>query len=357
MRKSGMKVSSELQHWYQKIKRDLPWRAAPEAYNVWLSEVILQQTRVDQGLDYYYKFLHAFPRIHDLANAPEDAVLKLWQGLGYYSRARNLHKAAKQVMTQHNGVFPKTYKEILALPGVGPYTAAAISSICYGLPHAVVDGNVYRVLSRLYGIDTPIDVTAGQKAFKALAQDLLDTQNPGDHNQAMMEFGALQCTPTKPDCGNCILRQQCEARKQNRVAELPVKAKKLAKRDRYFNYLVTDSDSGFYIRKRTGKGIWQGLYEFPLVELTGDAPNATALQSSPEYQQLIGATEVTVVSVSEPYKHILSHQRIFARFWRLRASAFPALGAAPEFLHIGTANLEQYAIPKLIDNYLRDTEL
>ena len=318
-----MNYSEQLQNWYQNNKRDLPWRSAPLPYNVWLSEVILQQTRVDQGLEYYRRFLHSFPRIQDLANAPEDLIMKHWQGLGYYSRARNLHKAAKQVAVVHEGDFPKTYTEILALPGVGPYTAAAISSICFSLPHAVVDGNVYRVLSRLFGIDTPIDSTTGQKSFKLLAQELLDTKNPGDHNQAMMEFGALHCTPKNPKCESCPFAKVCEARKQGRVQELPVKAKKLKKRDRYFNYIVPQRAKSIYLTKRTGKGIWQNLYEFPLVETTAEVSDFAQLSGEEGFSRLFGTSELRVEQVTGPFKHILSHQRIFARFWQVSADAFP----------------------------------
>lgn len=282
--------------------------------------------------------------------------MKLWQGLGYYSRARNLHKAAKTVVEQHNGAFPETYKEILALPGIGPYTAAAISSICFGLPHAVVDGNVYRVLSRIYGIEAPIDTTTGQKMYKTLAGELLDVKNPGNHNQAVMEFGALQCTPAKPDCSSCPMLAHCIAYSAGTVANLPVKARKQGKRDRFFNYLVVQHNNQTLLRKRTGKGIWQNLYEFPLIETPTAMATQQELLATELVSSLLAGSSITVQAPSKEYKHILSHQRIFARFWPVQVSQLPAQLAADTQV-IKTADLHQFAVPRLIDLYLHDYPL
>lgn len=226
--------AKKLIDWYLDNKRDLPWRGTKNPYNIWLSEIILQQTRVAQGTPYYFAFIETFPEVTALANAPQEQVLKLWQGLGYYSRARNLHTAAKYIVESCDGVFPDTYKGLLSLKGVGDYTASAIGSICFDLPTAVVDGNVYRVLSRIFGVETPINSSQGMKEFKALAQALLDESRPGTHNQAVMEFGARYCVPQNPNCDACIFNNRCDAYKNKKVALLPVKLKKLKVKKRYF---------------------------------------------------------------------------------------------------------------------------
>ena len=261
-----MDFTQKIINWYLVNKRDLPWRNTKDPYHIWISEIILQQTRVEQGRPYYEKYVTQYPNIVDLANAPEDAVMKLWQGLGYYSRARNMHATAKMVKELHKGIFPDTYQEILQLKGIGEYTAAAISSFSYNLPHAVVDGNVYRVLSRFFGIDTPIDSTIGKKKFQETATAILDTNNPGLHNQAMMEFGAMLCKPQNPLCAECPVNTACYALQHKCVDALPVKSKRVKPRDRHFNYLYITYQDGFFIRKRTGKDIWTDLYDFPLIE-------------------------------------------------------------------------------------------
>ena len=258
--------SRALLPWYRAHRRPLPWRGDPDPYRVWLSEVILQQTRVDQGLAYWQRFTERYPTVKDLATAPEGEVLKLWQGLGYYSRARNLLSAARQVVNDHGGQFPSTHAELLKLKGVGDYTAAAIASICFGRPDAVVDGNVFRVLARVFGIETPIDSTAGRKEFRALAGRLLDPAHPGDHNQAVMELGATVCTPKNYACLLCPLQARCIAFATGRIDALPVKAGVTRTRDRFFNYLHIATAKGLFLRQRTGKDIWQGLWELPLIE-------------------------------------------------------------------------------------------
>ena len=245
--------TKKLLKWFVSNYRPLPWKGEKNPYLIWLSEIILQQTRVEQGLPYYEKFRKKYPTIKDLALAPEDEVMKLWEGLGYYSRARNLHTTAKFISKDLDGIFPKTHKEILALKGVGSYTAAAIASFAYNLPYAVVDGNVYRVLSRYFGIATPIDSTDGKKEFALLAQELLATEKPGAYNQAIMDFGATHCMPKQPKCITCLLNKKCKAFTENRIDILPVKTKKIKKRTRYLNYLIINQGNQVFINKRTGK--------------------------------------------------------------------------------------------------------
>lgn len=259
----------ELINWYQQNKRDLPWRNTTDPYKVWLSEIILQQTRVDQGRPYFERFVKTYPTVTDLAGATEEEVLNLWKGLGYYSRARNLHKTANQVKNQFKGVFPDSYKDLITLTGIGPYTAAAIASFCFNEPRAVLDGNVFRVLSRLHNIATPINTTAGFKEFSKLANSFLNKEDPATHNQAIMEFGALQCTPKKPNCELCCFNVECLSLKNDVVSVRPQKLKKLKKRTRFFFYTVLcDYDAKtVFLKKRTKKDIWQNFYDFHLMEL------------------------------------------------------------------------------------------
>ncbi len=298
----------------------MPWRNTTHPYHIWLSEIILQQTRVAQGLPYYIAFTEAFPTVQDLAQATEEEVLKLWQGLGYYSRGRNLHASAKMIVEEMDGVFPSTYEEIKKLKGVGDYTASAIASICFNEPTAVVDGNVYRVLSRVYGIDTPINSTAGVKEFKALAQELINEDRPADFNQAIMEFGAIQCKPQNPYCLHCIYNDSCVALQQNKVSELPVKLKKTKVKHKYFHYLyIKDKQEQTIIKQRTGKGIWQGLYEFPVIE------ELAALQEGEEdrfresvknHSLLQGLVINDIDRYNDtPIVHKLSHQHLHTTFW------------------------------------------
>lgn len=298
--------------WYRHNKRDLPWRSTRDPYRIWLSEVILQQTRVDQGMPYYYKFIEKFPDIGSLARASEKEVLICWQGLGYYSRARNLHRCAKIVFEALGGVFPKTFKELLKLPGIGHYTAAAIASFAYRQKVAAIDGNVYRVLSRIFGIKTDITTTAGKQLFQKTADELIPDDFPDDFNQAMMEFGALNCIPKKPACTNCIFAPECYASKHDLQNELPVKTKKTKVRKRYFQYIVYQFGDRLWMKERRGKGIWQGLYDFHLIE--SDTPlSVTDTADSEDLQQVWEITES--FDKSNSYKHILSHQQIFATFF------------------------------------------
>lgn len=337
--------------WYHLNKRDLPWRNTKNPYLIWLSEIILQQTRVDQGMAYYLKFESAFPTIRHLAEADNDKVMKLWQGLGYYSRARNLHTAAKMVCSGFKGKFPSEYNEILSLKGVGEYTAAAIASFAFNKPHAVVDGNVYRVLSRVFGIESPIDSNIGKKEFLKLANELLDKQDPSTHNQAIMEFGALQCKPVNPDCSVCLMSAHCYAFAKKKVNELPVKEKKIKVRNRYFNYIVLKSKGSTIINKRIEKDIWTNLYDFPLIETNAEVSEPDFL-SSEEWKQMIGKNKYVLNSVSTPYKHVLSHQKIYARFWEIDCTSDLKSLVSESAIIIKQKDIQKYAVPRLIENYL-----
>src|SRR5262245_24307425 len=247
-------------------KRQMPWKGEKDPYKIWLSEIILQQTRVEQGLEYYKKFIAKFPTVHDLAKAPEQQVFKLWEGLGYYTRCKNLVATAKVISKEKGGKFPNTYEDIKALKGIGPYTAAAISSFAFNLPYAVVDGNVFRVLARVFGVSTPIDSTAGKKYFTQLADDLLDKKQPGTYNQAIMDFGAVICKPEAPLCNQCPFNKTCYAYLNKKISELPVKEKKISIRKRWFYYFIIGNKDQSAIVQRTAKDIWQELYEYPLIE-------------------------------------------------------------------------------------------
>jgi A/G-specific adenine glycosylase len=337
--------------WYRENKRDLPWRNTKDPYLIWLSEIILQQTRVDQGMAYYLKFAKEFPTVKHLAKADSDKVMKLWQGLGYYSRARNLHSTAKMIVTNHQGKFPSEYEQVLSLKGVGEYTAAAITSFAYDLPYAVVDGNVYRVLSRIFGIEIPIDSTQGKKDFLALANDLLNKKDPGTHNQAIMEFGAMQCKPVNPDCNSCPFNNKCHAFAKKQIEMLPVKSQKTKVRNRYFNYIVFNNKGNTLINKRTGKDIWTDLYDFPVIETLKEQTEAKFL-SSKEWEKLIGKNKHVIRYVSPLYKHILSHQKIYARFWEIECAADLTNIVSEPAILIRQKDLHKYAVPRLIENYL-----
>jgi A/G-specific adenine glycosylase len=349
-------ISATLIQWYEKHKRELPWRDTKDAYKIWISEIILQQTRVNQGLDYYYRFIERFPEVQSLAAATEDEVLKYWQGLGYYSRARNLHKAAQQVVSRFGGKFPDQYADVLSLSGVGDYTAAAICSFAYNLPFAVVDGNVFRVLSRLFGIDTPIDSGQGKKDFKLLAEELLDKKHPGQNNQAIMEFGALQCTPVSPACESCPLSTHCIALASGNVSTLPVKTQKVKTRARYFNYLFIKHKNNTYLQKRTGNDVWKNLYEFPLIEADRLLEEYEIFQHSYFTNITAGInTEISIRLLSAPLKHVLTHQQIYAQCFIVEIneeSKFLEQFEKTEIEHIG-----DYAVSRLmeilIQNHIR----
>jgi len=342
--------SAEVIAWYRENKRNLPWRNTKIPYFIWISEIILQQTRVEQGLAYYERFVERFPTIENLAAANEDEVLKLWQGLGYYSRARNLHFTAKTICKNLNGKFPNNYAEIRKLKGIGDYTAAAIASFCFNQPHPVVDGNVYRVLSRVFGITTPIDTAKGKKEFYALAHELLDSQKPAWHNQAMMEFGAIHCTPKNPACASCIFKSKCIAFNKKIVKKLPVKAGKTKQRNRYFDYLIIKQNGNIFIKKRTEKDIWKNLYEFPLIENKKQMSENNLIKSK-KWNELLGKSRYHIVKKSSIYKHVLSHQKLFTRFWEIEVSK-PHKKLPDSFIPIREQALGKYPVSQLIANYL-----
>ena len=342
------KISDTLIDWYQQNKRELPWRQTTDPYKIWVSEIILQQTRVVQGYDYFIRFIERFPDVKTLAGADEDEVLKYWQGLGYYSRARNLHAAACSIADEES--FPKTYKEIRALKGVGDYTAAAICSFAYDLPYAVVDGNVYRVLSRLMSISTPIDTTEGKKLFASLAQDLLDKTSPGIYNQAIMEFGALQCIPQKPNCLFCPLVEKCLAYQKGEVAMLPVKLKKIKITNRFFNYLYVHAGAYTFLNRRVGDDIWKNLYELPLIETISSMCEEDFYGLSSLHEMLAKEDKPVFKCVRRDVKHVLSHQIIYANFYEVYLPENTSFFKG--FFKVKEEDLHLYAIPRLISLFL-----
>ena len=341
-----MSFSNLLIKWYLQKKRDLPWRNTINPYLIWLSEIMLQQTRVAQGMPYFLSFTTAFPTVFDLAKANEEQVLKLWQGLGYYSRARNLHKTAQFVANELDGIFPDNYKDLLQLKGVGEYTAAAIASFSYNEVIPVVDGNVFRVLSRYFDIETDIAAASAKKEFAALAFELMPKEQPAIFNQAIMEFGALQCVPKSPNCGICIFNESCTALQKKKVDQLPVKSKKLKVRKRYFNYLVvTDELGNTIIQKRTAKGIWHNLYEFPLIETDKEEDfDCIAEQIQNDFfkgNSILSVTESNEQSIV----HKLSHQHLYIKFWEVKIEGIIANG-------IDAKNLKTFPFPIAIHNFI-----
>ena len=346
-------IHDTLINWYAENRRDLPWRHDPTPYEVWLSEVILQQTRVNQGMDYYLRFIERWPSVTDLAKATEKEVLKMWQGLGYYSRARNLHKCAKQVVEQYGGKFPADFEQLKKLQGIGNYTAAAIASIAFNLPHAVVDGNVYRVLSRLFDIDTPINNNEGQTLFSHLADEVLNRERPGLHNQAMMEFGALHCTPKNPNCLLCPLQAQCLAFAHQTVMQRPVKLQKVKVTNRYFNYLVIRIKDSIYMHKRSDNDIWRNLYDFPCIE--SEKPmTVEEVLATEQFKQLIENKPFTIVKVSPIFTHKLTHRTILAQFIEIKLEKKLLRIETKDLFLTPEKELINYPIPRLIDLYLNN---
>lgn len=340
--------ANRLVDWYRLNKRELPWRATTDPYRIWISEIILQQTRVAQGYAYYQRFVERFPDVAALASASIDEVLKLWQGLGYYARARNMHEAAQSMA----GAFPHSYPEVRALKGVGDYTAAAICSIAFGLPYAVVDGNVYRVLSRYLGIEVPIDSTEGKKLFADLAQQLLPKEIPGLYNQAIMDFGAMQCVPVNPDCLACPLSDSCDAFATGRIGLLPVKKGSVKVRNRYFTYIYVRAGAYTYINKRGDKDIWKGLYELPLIETEAPVEGMQDLLACGQWNEWLGEGRVPedVRLVRKGMKHVLSHQILYADLYEV---VLPADSVAfASFRKIPVDDLEKYAVPRLVHLFL-----
>jgi len=333
-----------LETWYLSNKRDLPWRKSSNPYFVWLSEIILQQTRIEQGLAYYLKFITHYPTIKDLADANEDEVLKDWQGLGYYSRARNLHFSAKYICNELNGVFPNNYKDLLDLKGVGDYTASAIASICFNEKAAVVDGNVYRVLSRYFNISIPINSSKGIKYFKSLAQELIIKANPKNYNQALMDFGSMVCKPQKPSCSSCPLNESCLALSKQTINSLPVKEKKIKIKNRYLNFLVFNTiDNQTVLEKRIGSGIWKNLYQFPLYESALIADKSEILKS--DILANIKDVDIDLLK-NNTVLHKLTHQNLHIQFWYVR------VGFLINDNLVKWNDVDSFAVPKPIQNFL-----
>ena len=329
--------------WYADNKRDLPWRREKDPYYIWLSEIILQQTRVEQGLSYYLKFIQCYPNVKTLANADLEQVLKLWQGLGYYSRARNLHTAAKQVVNEYEGEFPTNYVNLLNLKGVGEYTAAAISSFAFNEARAVVDGNVFRVLSRLYKVSTPINTNKGKKEFTLLANEILDKNDPGTHNQAMMELGALICKPQNPLCDICPVQEICLAFEDKTQLNYPVKEKKLKVKTRHLNYLLfKDDENNILINKRVDQGIWEGLYDFPCVETESVVDEIRSFEG----------VNLREVQLDYEKKHILTHQKLMVKFWVVQGTQIDKING---FLKVHMSEITKFPLPQLIARYVNES--
>ena len=351
-----MTFTKALLKWYRNNFRDLPWRKTNDPYLIWISEVILQQTRISQGLGYYSRFIERFPSVGDLARAEEEEVLKTWQGLGYYSRARNLHAAAKEIIENHNGIIPDNYERLLQLKGIGEYTAAAIASIAYNHPFPVVDGNVLRFLSRYFGIRLPVDTISGKNKIREKMLLHIDKKQAGMFNQAVMEFGSLQCKPVKPDCGKCLLRKKCLAFLEGNVEQLPIKSKLKKQKTRYFYYfaIIWEKEKGkkfLYLRKREEKDVWKNLYDFPMIERSEEISEEDLFSSS-EWGKIIREDKFRLIFQSHQYKHILTHQIIFAMFYivQLAGRRKPRL----PYLLVPVEEIKKYPVPRLIEEFLNE---
>lgn len=349
-------TKSIIHEWYEKNLRDLPMRSTQDPYRTWVAEVILQQTRVDQGLPYLERFISSFPDVKALALAREDEVLRLWQGLGYYSRARNMHASARYILEELDGVMPGSYRELLKLKGVGKYTAAAIASWCYREPVAAVDGNVARVIARLYGIDRPVNTPAGEKEIQELAGELLDRTDPGRHNQAMIDFGALLCVPRSPECSICPLAEVCEANRQGRVDQIPLKLKPHKPSERWFYYYLISSGREIILVQRVEKDIWEGLYEPPMIEAAGPRSKEEIVRQMlplvlQENEVSYDSGNRVIGALSPPLRHQLSHQTIHARFLQVELDLLP-WPLPKKWKSVPLADLDRYAMPRLIHRYL-----
>ncbi|HYW95299.1 MAG TPA: A/G-specific adenine glycosylase [Bacteroidales bacterium] len=337
--------------WYRSAARDLPWRRSGNPYEIWVSEIILQQTQVSQGRHYYERFLERFPDVHILAEAKVEEVLKVWQGLGYYSRARNMHITAVDIVTNHGGHFPGNYVSLLKLKGIGPYTAAAIASIAFGEAIPAIDGNVKRVVSRIFGIRHDIKSRAGQHDIEMASQSLITSMLPGDFNQAMMDFGAMVCLPKKPLCPGCPVREHCYAFLHHKQDSLPVNMKKTKIRQRYFYYFIIRHGKNLFIQQRKERDIWHLMYQFPLVE-SGSALTDEDVIKLMTDRLISNPSDAEITKISAGIKHQLSHQLITARFVHLAAKGNPPVNANSDLIEIPAATLESYAIPRLIEKYI-----
>ena len=344
-----MEFSNIVLYWYIKNKRDFPWRKSKSAYKVWLSEIILQQTQTSQGLSYFNKIINTFPTLKELAEASEEKILKLWQGLGYYSRARNLHFTAKYIQNNLNGVFPNDYNSLIKLKGIGPYTAAAISSICFNKKRAAVDGNVYRILARVFNIDTAINSPEGIKTFQELANSLISETNPGDYNQSMMDIGATICTPKNPKCNQCPLKSICLAHGNSTINKLPVKIKKTKIKHRYFHYLCIEYNGNFLMKKRTQKDIWRNLYDFPLIE-----GGEIAKENDIDYKKLLNSILENGIAVNKNtkhYEHQLTHQKLNITIEYIKANK---INNDTGFLKVNRMQVKELPVPKPIERFFEE---
>ncbi|MBT8219464.1 MAG: A/G-specific adenine glycosylase [Bacteroidia bacterium] len=343
--------SESLLGWDEHIDRGMPWQGEKDPYKIWLSEILLQQTRVQQGLSYYLNFVEAYPTVQDLAKAEDDEVFRLWQGLGYYSRCRNLLHTARFITNELDGVFPHSYDELLKLKGIGTYTAAAISSFAFGDLRPVIDGNVLRVISRFFGIEDPIDTKSGRNAISKLTKSCIEiTDNSAAYNQAIMNFGAIQCTPKFPKCSNCPLVNYCKAYQLNLVSQIPIKSKKIKKRERYFVYFNIESNEHILIKKRTDRDIWQNLYELPMTELSTPFRNLESISENwaiPIRKELIES-----LNISTTFKQNLTHQKIIATYVDISLIESNELATKPYFW-VSKSELDQYAFPKIILDFLK----
>jgi len=336
--------------WYHTNKRDLPWRHTQNPYFIWISEIILQQTRVQQGLNYYIRFIEAFPTVNDLANASLESVLKVWQGLCYYTRARNIHQTAKLIVAEHEGQLPKTYSSLLKLKGVGDYTAAAIASFAFNEPVAAIDGNVYRIYSRIFGVYAPVDKGEGKRMLRQIAEEELDREDPSTFNQAIMDLGGQVCLPRNPLCEKCPVSDMCYAFKSQDTGSLPVKSVKVKVRDRFFYYVVVLCGNDTFIRQRNQKDIWHSLFEFPLVEKMNRI-SSDELPLTEEWLDICGEGDVTIVYSSLEIKYVLSHQHLYTRFFVVRIHK-PSYYLKKNYVQISYSLLDDYSTPRLIDNFL-----
>ncbi len=351
-----MKIfSKRLIEWYNLNHRDLPWRNTMNPYFIWVSEIILQQTRISQGLNYYLNFIKHFPNIESLARAKEDDIMKIWQGLGYYTRARNMHITSKEIAYTHEGHFPTDYKELKKLKGIGDYTAAAIASFAYNEKVPVVDGNVYRFLGRYLGIKQEIQSPEGKRVYYLKALELIDEDEPGTFNQAMMEYGALYCTPTSPKCNECIFVNECYAFNNNAVKIFPVKGTRVKQENRFFNYMIISDNQSLLLSKREQKDIWKALYEFPLIE-TGKKLSSERIFYTKEWKDLFQNSDIHVEDISKEFVHILTHQKIHARFFLIKVDEIP-LNMKNKYITVSIGDIKNFAIPKLIENYLKNLKI
>lgn len=342
--------------WYDPLDRPLPWKGEKNPYRIWLSEIILQQTKVVQGQPYYLKFIEKFPTIHDLAHADDDDVMKTWEGLGYYSRARNMLKTARWISNENQGEFPSTYHGLLELSGIGPYTAAAIASFAYGLPHAVLDGNVYRILSRFFGIQVPTNTAKGKTMFANLTQELLPLHKPALYNQAIMDLGATVCTPKSPDCQSCPLQVHCKAFQQNEIKKYPVKQPKPPRRIRYFHFIVINNHHEVFIQKRETKDIWQNLYSFPIIESDQFHSKENLFSNHNNTLFDLNKEDLSIHAISPPSKQLLTHQDIRAVFVEIKLNK-RSVTKANHGIWVPRPKLNNYAFPKIVDWYLHDNTL